>query len=333
VAVKRILVIRLSAIGDVALAIPVLQNACNSNPATEFYFLCKPFAAKIMPTISNLKIIEWHTEQQNVWALAKTLRALNFDCIIDLHSVLRTNLLRLALPFHNWFIFDKARAGKNQFLKDKKNEVVHTAIRYQNAFIKAGIKLNPQHKFQFNDEIDSTTLQFVAGIQGNKKLIGIAAYAAHAQKTIPDNLLHRIISNLNENVILFGGPNDQQKIDELCAKNKHVHHCLHLNFKQQIDVMKYLDAMLAVDSANMHLAALYAVPLVSIWGATHPSLGFAPVTFAAHIAVQIPFTELPCRPCSVFGKKPCSNKENLACFNRIDVEEVLQALNSILKRK
>jgi ADP-heptose:LPS heptosyltransferase len=327
---KRILVIRLSAIGDVALALPVLQNACSNNSEVDFYFLCKPFAAKILPEIANLKVIEWDTSKQNVWAMAKRLRALKLDAILDLHDVLRTNLLRVALPFHHWYVFNKARHAKKQFLKYKTTSVVHTCKRYENVFANAGIALKSDHQFSFENDVDNSTLAYAASIQGNKKMIGIAPFAAHVQKSLPHSLLEKIIETADANIILFGGAHDNEKIEALCNKYQHVHHTRQLNFRQQIQLMKYLQGMLAVDSANMHLAALYGVPLVSIWGATHPDLGFAPVTSAAHIAVQIASKELPCRPCSVFGNKPCGNNENLACFYKISVQEIMLAINTVV---
>jgi ADP-heptose:LPS heptosyltransferase len=334
VALKRVLVIRLSAIGDVALAVPLLQNACTANAHIEFYFLCKPFAKQILPNISNLIIIEWHTEQQSFWAIANIVRKLKFDAIIDLHAVLRTHLLRAALPFHKWFVFDKARAAKQYYLKNKSVAVSHTLTRYSQAFVHAGINLDTDFKHQPLALSNTIVTLFAQALSAGQTLIGIAPFAAHVQKSLPLPFLTKIIETLSHKIVLFGGPNDKQIILDLCSKHPRVQHCLELNFREQIQLMKHLQVMIAVDSANMHLAALQGVPLISIWGATHQDLGFGPVTSAAHIAIHKSFTEMPCRPCSVFGNKPCNNEENMACFNRIDIGEILEAVDSlILKHK
>ena len=47
-----------------------------------------------------------------------------------------------------------------------------------------------------------------------------------------------------------------------------------LNMRTELNLMSHLDVMLSMDSANMHLASLVNIPVVSIWGATHPYAGF-----------------------------------------------------------
>ena len=91
-----------------------------------------------------------------------------------------------------------------------------------------------------------------------------------------------------------------------------------------------MDIMLTMDSANMHLASLVGTPVVSIWGATHPNVGFYGFRQDPNNAVQI---DLDCRPCSVFGNKPCANSEQYACMNRISETSVIDKINNILDKK
>ena len=86
--------------------------------------------------------------------------------------------------------------------------------------------------------------------------------------------------------------------------------------------------MVSMDSANMHLAALAGVPTVSIWGATHPNMGFAPLG-ENHRYVQVDVEELSCRPCSVFGQTPC-HRGDLACLGRIDAAQVAGTVNALI---
>ena len=87
--------------------------------------------------------------------------------------------------------------------------------------------------------------------------------------------------------------------------------------------------MISMDSANMHLASLTATPVVSIWGATHPYTGFMGWNQQEQNAVQI---ELDCRPCSVFGQKPCL-RGDYACMNRIAPETIVEKVEHILQAK
>ena len=84
-----------------------------------------------------------------------------------------------------------------------------------------------------------------------------------------------------------------------------------------------------MDSGNMHLAALSGVPVLSIWGATHPDAGFGPWGQGEEAILQIPTDELTCRPCSVFGNKPCW-RGDLACLTSISVETVAAGVGRML---
>lgn len=91
-------------------------------------------------------------------------------------------------------------------------------------------------------------------------------------------------------------------------------------------LISYLDVMLSMDSANMHLASLVQVPVVSVWGATHPSIGFYGYNQNPGNAVQI---DLDCRPCSVFGDYPCV-REDYACLTRLSKEKILDKIQEVL---
>jgi ADP-heptose:LPS heptosyltransferase len=82
-----------------------------------------------------------------------------------------------------------------------------------------------------------------------------------------------------------------------------------------------------MDSANMHLASIYGVPVVSIWGATHPFAGFYGWMQDVNNIVQ---ADLYCRPCSVFGNKPCYRGDH-ACMQMITTEMLMQKIEALLK--
>ena len=113
------------------------------------------------------------------------------------------------------------------------------------------------------------------------------------------------------------------------TKFSNIYICNNLTFAQQISVMQYCKFILSMDSANMHIAAMQGVKVFSIWGATHTSLGFAPLHQQIENCIQISQLELPCRPCSVFGNKPCLLKDTpYACLQNIKIETILNKINS-----
>ncbi|MBO7368513.1 MAG: glycosyl transferase family 1, partial [Paludibacteraceae bacterium] len=80
---------------------------------------------------------------------------------------------------------------------------------------------------------------------------------------------------------------------------------------EELGVMKKLNVMLSMDSANMHLCSLVGTPVVSVWGPSHPYVGFYAWGQPLSNAVQL---DLPCRPCSECGAEPCY-RGDMACMD------------------
>ena len=93
--------------------------------------------------------------------------------------------------------------------------------------------------------------------------------------------------------------------------------------------MSHLDVMVSMDSSNMHLASLVGIPVVSIWGATHPYAGFLGWGQQQENIIQ---TDLDCRPCSIYGQKPC-RRGDFACMNSIKPQTIIERINTLLQTK
>jgi ADP-heptose:LPS heptosyltransferase len=81
-----------------------------------------------------------------------------------------------------------------------------------------------------------------------------------------------------------------------------------------------------MDSSNMHLASLTGIPVVSIWGATHPYAGFLGYGQTEENAIQL---NLECRPCSIYGQKPCL-RGDYACIQNITPQTIVDKVTHIL---
>jgi ADP-heptose:LPS heptosyltransferase len=232
-------------------------------------------------------------------------------------------------------VFDKGRNEKKAFVR-KENKVVtplpHTVERYQKAFEKAGFPfdlLNPPY-FALNDSIQAAASEWLAqrNLSKKEKWIGIAPFAMHGSKIWPlENyipVIENILKKTPAKFFMFGGGPREVKYFESISQ-KFPGHCEivadQLKIRQEIAILQNLDVMLCVDSSNMHLAALAGVPLISIWGGTHPDAGFGPFKKDADSIIQISRTELPCRPCSVYGKDTCYIG-GFPCLTRITAEQI-----------
>lgn len=164
-----------------------------------------------------------------------------------------------------------------------------------------------------------------------EKWIGIAPFAAHKGKIYPLEKMERVIELLLERepncrIFLFGGGAEERELLTQWESRHDRCTCALLgSLYNELVLMSHLDTMVSMDSANMHLASLTGTRVVSVWGATHPFAGFMGWNQSSADAVQ---TTLPCRPCSIFGNKPCLHGD-YPCLNSITPEEIVER---VLKR-
>ena len=164
------------------------------------------------------------------------------------------------------------------------------------------------------------------------RVIGMAPFALHQEKTYPPAKMKEVIRLLEKDnrykIFLFGSPGDAVVLGQWQDEFKNVQSLAgKLNLKNELHFISNLDVMVSMDSANMHFASLYGVPVISIWGGTHPYLGFYGWGQSPQNAVQV---DLECRPSSVFGNKECP-RDDLACMNLISpitvYDRIIQQLN------
>jgi len=318
-----VVAVRFSALGDVAMTLPVLYSAAISNPETEFILLTRPAFTKfaINPP-ENLKIIGIDLKGQygGTYGMAKLARAINREykpqLLLDLHDVIRTKILRffLRLSGTKIAVMDKGRREKKRLTR-KRGKVLRRltpmTVRYADTLRKGGIDPGDNFRSVFDiTPADSSMFGSVTTIpEQGEHWIGMAPFAKHPGKIYPPELMEKVIGKLssetNIRIFLFGGgPDEAAILGEWEKKYPRVISLADkkLGFATELTLMSYLDVMVSMDSGNMHLASLAGVPVVSIWGATHPFTGFMGFGQSEQDAIQLP---LQCRPCSVFGNKKC----------------------------
>lgn len=343
----NLLVIRLSAMGDVALTLPVIRSVLESYPDLQITLVTRKQFIPFFENIERLEVViadvkGVHKGIPGLFRLFRELRKTGkIKGIIDLHNVLRSRVLSFFFRMASIAVFkiDKGRKEKRQLTR-KKNKIFkplkHTTQRYADVFEKAGYPVNlPQHKNWFSEtDIPEQFLQHNDLLPKHTKWIGIAPFSKHREKRWPLPKMEHVIqyfSDKNVKIFLFGG--GENEINRLNSFQKYptvyiVAGILPLH--QELALIRQLDVMISMDSANMHIAALSGIPVVSIWGATHPYAGFGPLNNNEKHIVQIPFEKLSCRPCSVFGNKPCWRGDH-ACMEWIMPEEVIQMVERILE--
>jgi len=346
----KILVIRFSAMGDVILCHPVLSEVIRLNPEVRIDFLTRnglEFIVKGIPNVNSiaLKFKKGLSGFLQLLQLVKELRNKNYDAVIDLHGSIRSRLISILLfgGRKNIFRIDKGRDVKKArigHLNIDSKPLRHHILRYRDVFVKAGLKLFDQLedtisiRWSKNEnlqlEIEKTMLE---NGWNDKKRIGIAAFAKHQWKewNKTESFIEKILEEDGHTLIfLFGaGPAEKSKMLEWQKKSfgRVIIVGDYFTLQQEIYFFSYLDALVTMDSANLHLANLSNIPkIISIWGPTDPGMGFGPVDQKRNIFVQKSAQQLTCRPCSVYGNKKCHRGDH-ACMVQIEAEEILEHLS------
>jgi ADP-heptose:LPS heptosyltransferase len=330
---KTTLILRFSAMGDVAIAASVMKEVAAQNPDTHFVFATRAFFAPFFEEIPNLELFLLDFEGKykgvegvrgvkgvnGIFRLYKDLKKnYKIDAVADLHDVLRSKLLTLLFRWSFKKIktatICKGRREKRGLCYEKKQNkapLKPTWQRYVDVFQKLKIKTEVTPKtILFNPE--------------KVKKIGVSPFAQHKGKIYPPELLEKMLELLHKDyeIYLFGGGKNEQKLcEQWQAKFENVYSLVgKYSLREELNFISTLDVMFSMDSSGMHLASLCNIPCVSIWGATHPYSGF--VGFGQEKNPQIQL-ELPCRPCSVYGNKPCKFKD-YRCLWNINPEMIVQ---------
>lgn len=350
----HLLIFRFSAMGDVALLTPVLRAVAEQNPAVRLTLVTRTKFAPFFYGIPNLTLIEAdfegvHKNFKGLLALFRQLRQTGqYHYVVDAHQNLRSAILKRLFAWCGTpsVTLNKGRREKKALTRQKNkilNPLTHTVERYRHLFTQMGLKADIGQA-PFMDISPTATGQAAALLEGNniplpknETWLGIAPFAQHAQKMWDFNRFAPLLTHLYRympelRIFLFGG--GAEEIEKLQQLHRQFPQTVivagALNLPAELALIRQLDLMLCMDSGNMHLAALSGVPVLSIWGATHPYAGFGPYGQREENVLQIPNEVLPCRPCSVFGNKPCF-RGDVACLDWLSVEMVVQRLQRMLE--
>lgn len=344
---RAVLISRFSALGDVAMTLPSVYDACAANPDIQFYFLTRHHPAQVFinrpanltPAPVNL---ENYKGVQGLWRLAKALKKrYGITDYIDLHDVVRTKFLRLFMRLQGVKVksIDKGRRSKKELTRRTNKMVVQLKPmpeRYREVFYKGGIALANDFESLFgNGKGDFSDFSKITGNKkGDEKWIAIAPFAKHKGKIYPVELLERVVEHFDRRggvrMFLLGfGEEEKTIIARLAARYKSVINMAEANLgiPAELSLLSHCDVMLSMDSANMHLASLVGLRVVSVWGATHPYTGFLGWKQRTRDVVQLDMT---CRPCSVFGDKPCA-RGDYHCLAGITPKMIIERLEGINK--
>ncbi len=334
---KTIIILRFSALGDIAMTVPVIRLLLQQHPDIKVVMISQPFVAPLFAGIERLTFFGADTKTtykgfRGLRKLAKVLNTTyNAGFCADMHNVLRTKILRFFLRGKK-AVIDKGRSDKRKLTRSK-NKILKPLKpgfqRYADVLKTLGFSVDINAAYTplppRSNIVDDIAASYTS-------IIGIAPFARHQPKMYPPELMEQVVQMLSELpgtlVVLLGSKAEAGLLQNWEQKYSHVKNIAgKYSFRDELAIIASLSAMLSMDSANMHLAALYSVPVISVWGGTHPYAGFYGWRQPEKNAVQL---DLPCRPSSVFGNKPCPVHGLQGCMEGITPKMIFEKVQGVL---
>lgn len=339
---KHILVIRLSAMGDVAMTVPVLKAFSLQYPEHKITVVSRPFFKPFFDEIENVNFFaidlkERHKGFLGLLRLFSDLRKLNIDVVADLHNVLRSKVVRnlFAISGKKVAATDKGRKDKKELTKLAIKTISPTKSmfeRHRETFEKLGFTLDLTQPTFPQKAILSEKIISITGTK-IENWIGIAPFAQYESKVYPLDLMQEVIDDLakitTSKIFLFGGGDAEiKKLNEIKKNHNNVIVLAgKTNLKEELNIISNLDVMLSMDSGNAHIAAMLGIKVVTLWGATHPFAGFKPFHQPDDFCITSDREQYPFLPTSVYGNKKVEGYEN--AMRSILPETVVSKINSI----
>ena len=328
------------------MTVPVLRALAQRYPELKLTVITRPFFQPFFKDIPNLHFFAFDAKARHkgilgLWRLYQDLKRLKIDAFADLHNVLRSKAVRslFALNGKKIAFVDKGRAEKKALTRAE-NKIFQPLTtmfeRHQLVFESLGFPIDLSRP-QFPVKAKISQPEFVTIVSQSNTLIGIAPFAQYDSKVYPLDLMQEVIdalaANKNHTIFLFGGgQNEKEQLDNLKGeKNNVINMAGKVPFTAELDLISNLDVMLSMDSGNGHIAAMLGVPVVTLWGATHPYAGFLPFNQTLDNALVSDRNHYPNLPTSVYGNKKVAGYEN--AMRTILPEQVVARIRVILKEK
>jgi ADP-heptose:LPS heptosyltransferase len=332
--------------GDVAMTVPILKGLLNSNSNLTITIATRPFYKPFFENIPRLNVFQCDFQNKykgfsGLLKLFVDLKSLaSFDHVIDLHGVLRSRILNILFSISGISVsgIDKGRAEKKKLIKGSTfKKLKSTFQRYLDVFN----ALNLEFEYPsvpviiLNETYENEAQSFInETIPGEIFRIGLAPFSLHKLKTWPESytleLIRMIEERTNATIYLFGGGTEEVSL--LTRISADYNRCFSmagkLSLGSEMALIQRMQLMITMDSSNMHLSSLLGVTTISIWGATHPFIGFQAYQQKIDRDFQISKDELSCRPCTVFGKGNCS-RGDFACMQWLTPQVVFDKLKRL----
>lgn len=323
----KVLIIRLSSIGDIILTTPVIRCVKEQwEGEVEIHYLTKRVYAPLLahhPHVDQLHLVD-----HSIKEVLPKLEQEQFHYVVDLHHNMRSYQIKKRLKAMA-FSFPKLNWEKWVYVNFKKDILpdVHIVDRYLDTVKNFGVKNDDKGLDLYLGDIHVD----VSSRLGNaSKFIAAGIGASYFTKRLPEEKWIQMLSRVNQPVLLLGGKEDKDVGKRIALKSgQHVVNLAgNLSLLESASVVQQSSAVIVNDTGVMHMAAAFQRPVLSIWGNTTPRLGMTPYR-SGEGSRQFEVEGLRCRPCSKLGFQKCP-KKHFNCMELQDVLEMADHLNRLV---
>ena len=325
---RHIVILRFSVIGDVAIAAPLVRAYALANPDIQFTMVSQTFLSSMFEGIENLAFLpaEFKENRANLvrcFKFSKKIKEINPTDIADFQASAGSRLICKKTGVRSAVLW-KSRYRRAALTRRKSKifmEIATMQRRYEKVFTDLGLK-----------DLNYSKLPVKIKKFSNKEtwVLGIAPFAKYKAKEWPEEYMDQVIDHFAKlpqvKIYLFGG--GKREIAKLARIERRYENVESVAGKYTINeelmFMKNLDLMLSMDTTNMHFASFVSVPVLSIWGGTHPYAGFYGWGQDPSFAIQL---DMNCRPCSISGDKKCY-RGDYACMSNLKPEIVIERIET-----
>ena len=338
----RVLITCFSSISNVAAIVPQLYGLVNDYPEHEFIVLSRSFLKPLFDKLPRVTFVGAdirgeHKTIVGVYRLFKQLKAMRPDVVLDMQRSWRTKLITrlFALLGTKTLQIGLARREQKHLIKrgaNKYHPIPTIFDRQARLYAKIRLKVNDDFHKLYDPNMEQVAK--IKELYGEKHghWIGIAPFSIARGKTLPLRKMKNVIAHFdkqpNTKIFLFGaGEMENELLSDWQSLYDNVY-AVHTSLKldDELVLMNFLDVMLCMDSANMHLASLMAVPVVSVWGATHPYSGFLGWKQSMNNCVGVDFS---CRPCTAHSDKKCKYGD-YRCLESLHSSKIIETINQCI---
>ncbi len=340
--IRRILVIRLSSLGDILLTTPMLESLREAFPLARIDFCTKEqysYLLKLDPGIHKVIKAKNHAGFRDLRDLRQLIKLSNYNLIIDAHNNFRSIYLRM-FQGAKTLVFRKYSLRKFLLVNFKINlmkKLPPVTERYRQIITRIPAlefkTENPKPIVYTNESSQKAVDNMIAslGLNSGMKLVCIAAASHHFTKTYPAEYYAEVINKFDNSKTAFfltGIAKDSVNIKRIKERTSgNVYDlCDKLETEDLVALMKRCSLVLSGDTGPMHIAEALEIPIVMMAGSSVREFGFYP---QSKEAVVLENNTLKCRPCSHIGRSKCP-KGHFKCMMELAPDMVYEKAVAVL---